>query len=284
MSFGPKGIKLKLTAATPTPFTTATLKAQMEEIGLNCSQLTESFLQQSITNVRSQMPNGLTQVFGGIQRFPPNYSRSASSAAATVFSSRDSGGDPPIGNWTPDSSAEGYSPNLEIIQYPDHFDWLYANRSTNGFTGVKDDPPPYGGNYSNADSIERLFVNVAVTASATLVKGIDSPAMQAAFTNIIQPLKDADLSNYDVTDSRTFFLVDNYNASTGVADAVGVLRVGWHLKITDYKRKSKDGGDTHPTSLTINSASVLYGDAGALCSNYNAVVKQFGLSDAPPCS
>jgi hypothetical protein len=104
-------------------------------------------------------------------------------------------------------------------------------------------------------------------------------------SNVISPLQDSQLENYDQSDSRVIFLVDNYNASTGYGDGVGVLFVAWRLQITDYHRKSKHGGDTHPTNLTINAGSVLYSDPNILCADYNSVLKQFGINPgtAPAC-
>jgi hypothetical protein len=193
-------------------------------------------------------------------------------------------------NWTINAEGDGYGPQLEVIQYPTHFDWLYDNRASNGFTGVKGDQPAISGNYPNAAAIQKLFVDTALAASATLVKGLDKDAMKAALTNVIAPLSDASLSNYTMPEqgkdrpSMVVFVVDNYDPKTKIADGLGVLYFNWSLSITDYKRKSKDGGDTHPTTLQVNAGSVLYDGPDTLCSNYNAVVTQFKLSNAPTCS
>jgi hypothetical protein len=160
-----------------------------------------------------------------------------------------------------------------------------SNNESNGFAGVVDNPPAYTGNYPNAAAIQNLFINVGVTASSTLVKGIDKDAMTATFSNAIQPLADANLKNYDQSGSRAIMLVENYNTTTGYADAVGVVSVNWRLQISDWQRKSKDGGDTHPTVLTVNARSVLYSDVNLLCQHYNAVLTQFGIDPqtAPSC-
>jgi hypothetical protein len=54
--------------------------------------------------------------------------------------------------------------------------------------------------------------------------------------------------------------------------------VQWHLQIQDYKRKSKDGGDTHHTRLEVHSWSVTYSDTTPMCNDYAAVCKQFAIS------
>ncbi len=285
----PSGIGVgQLVSATPTAFDAAALQTQLEAIGLSCAQINDQSLTQYIQEVTSQLPLGAVQAFA-IKQPPQNQQvsfattdpatpRALADAVPTLQTSS-------VGNWTISTTGDGYGPQLEVIQYPDHFNWLYDNRATNGFAGVIDNPPPYVGNYPNAEAIQNLFITVGVTASATLVKGIDQDAMKAALSNAIQPLANADLSDYNVSDSRVIFLVDNYNPSTKIADGVGVLFVSWTLTISDYKRKTKDGGDTHPTNLTIKAGSVLYSDPGPLCSDYHSVLVQFNIdpSTAPAC-
>jgi hypothetical protein len=291
MPFGPpSGIKAgNLSPATPTPFDATALKTQLQNIGLSCAQINEQNLNQYISQVNSQLPIGAVQSFA--IKAPSTNIGPATAAAQVGGMMALAAAVPPLedsatGNWTINAEGDGYGPQLEVIQYPDHFNWLYANRATNGFTGVIDNPPAYTGNYPNAEAIQNLFVNVGITASATLVKGIDQDAMRATLSNAIQPLADANLDDYNVSDSRTIFLVDNYNPSTQIADGLGVLFISWTLTISDYKRKTKDGGDTHPTSLTINAGSILYSDPSTLCADYNSVLKQFNIdpATAPTCS
>lgn len=287
----PSKIKVgSLNAATPSPFDTTALQSQLENIGLSCAQINQQNLTTYIATVTSQLQDGIIQSFaikapqqdlGSYNAKPvvPGMLRALTQAVTPLA-------DAATGNWTISTTGDGYGPNLAVIQYPDHFNWLYDNRATNGFTGTIDNPPAYTGNYSNAQAIQDLFISVGTTASATLVKGLDKDAMKATLSNAIQPLANANLSDYNVTDSRTIFLVENYDPSTQVADAIGVLYVAWTLTISDYKRKSKDGGDTHPTSLTIKSGSVLYSDPATLCNDYNSVLKQFNIDpqSAPSCA
>jgi len=290
MPFGPgKKFQIGLNSSTPSPFTTDTLKTQLNAVGLNCNQLTPQFLQGSIDAVNSQLPKGAVQSFGIMApHSSPSVANTTSSmvrmcsvastanpAAATLVQAADA-------NWEPGTQAEGFNTQLAIIAYEDHFMWLYNNRGTTGFTGVVDSPATTSGNYPNAEAIQNLFVQVCLTASATVVKGLDQSTMQAILTNVIQPLANESLSNFNQTDSRTIMLVENYNEQTGEADGVGVLWVEWTLTIDDYKRKSKDGGDTHKTSLTVKSGSVTYQNPDQLCADYRSVCTQFKIQ-AQPC-
>ena len=289
MSFGPpKGVEVGgLTAATPTPFDVETLKTQLVNIGLDCAELNKENLQSYIDQVDSQLDEGSVQSMG---IFQPDQNHAAvlasipdvTSLAAAVPSLKSVA----TGNWTIDNSAEGFSSNLEVIQYPTHFKWLADNKATNGFTGKTVTPPTKTGNFKNADAIKKLFVDVGLTASSSLVKGLDKPTMKSVLSNVISPLKDSDLNNYNVTDSRVIFLVDNYDPTTKRADGVGVLHLGWTLIITDWKRKTKDGGDTHPVVLSFSASSVLYDNPKNLCADYNAVLDHFGInkSTAPSCT
>jgi hypothetical protein len=292
MPFPPRtGVKIGLIKATPTPLDADALRTQLNGVGLNCAKITDDSLNASIDKVTSQWSTN-----SNINRNGPITSygiKQPSKNSAVALSSRIGGmrllaeAVPPLdyyatGNWTLDASGDGYGPQLEVIQYPDHFNWLYANRANNGFTGVVDNPPPYTGYYSNADAIETMFVNVGITASATLVKGLDQDAMKAVLSNAIKPMENADLSNYDQPGSLTVFLVDNYNETTKVADGLGVLFIIWRLTIDDYKKSSED--PTHYTTLTIQSGSVLYSDPKYLCGDYNKVLTQFGITGAPACS
>ena len=279
--FSPMSINIDLKADTPSQFDTDALRKQLETMGMACGQLTTENLESYIQQVNDKIPSGSVQSYG--IKAPPedlsaNSEETAKSAVPSLVTAAKA-------NWTISTSGDGYGPNLEIIQYPDHFNCLYENRDLNGFTGTIDNPPPYTGNYPNAEAIQKLFINVCTTASATVVKDVDQDSMRATLTNVIQPLANANLSNYNVSGSRAIFLVDNYNQSTKVADALGVLFVNWNLAIRDYKRKSKDGGDTHPVSLTVRAGSVLYDDPKKLCADYNWVLATFKIdrSTVPSC-
>ncbi|MTJ81252.1 MAG: hypothetical protein F8N37_09565 [Telmatospirillum sp.] len=285
MPIGPgKKFPINLKSTTPSALTPDVLKVQLNAVGLNCNQLTPQFLNTCITNVSSQLPTGAVQSFHILA--PVNSPTVAAlTGAPRVMLAVASTNNPQAqtlaqvadANWEPGTQAQGLNTYLAIIVYEDHFKWLYNNRGTTGFTGVIDTPTPTEGDYPNADAIQKLFVQVCLSASATVVKGLDQTTMQAILTNVIQPLQNENLSNFDQSDSRVIMLVENYNPSTGYADGVGVLEVKWRLQIQDYKRKSKDGGDTHHTILTVQSWSVLYSDTTPMCNDYAAVCKQFNI-------
>ncbi len=296
----PAGVPMGLTEATPSKLDADTLTAQLENIGLSCAQINTQNLQSYITEVESQLPAGNVESFsitapGGTiaaESLPPNVdfvdnvsTLMAEAPVDALESSVAPAQTAAVGNWTENDAAEGWSANLFVIQVADHFNWLMTQASSNGFQGVVDNPAAYTGNYPNAEAIQKLFVNVGLTASSTVVQGIDKDTMSAVFSNAIQPLADADLSTYNQGGSRAIMLVENYNQSTGYADAIGVVSVDWTLKITDWKRKTKDGGDTHPTVLNVSARSALYSDVKLLCNHYFAVLTQFGINPttAPTC-
>lgn len=282
MPFGPpKGIKVSLAQTTPSQFTPQVLKGQLQNVGLSCQQLTDANLAGYVANVDSQLPNGRVQSFGILAKSSDLNVAPGTTLMALAGSNNSSLVQAASANWEPGTQAEGFNNYLEVIAYPDHFKWLLAGAAQNQFSGVYQAPQTTSGNYPNAQAIQDLFVNVCTTASSTLINGLDQTTMKALLTNVIQPLSDAQLSDYNNAASRTIMLVENYDVSTGIADAIGVLYVGWTLAITDYKRKSKDGGDTHPTTLTVESWSVTYTDSPFLCRDYNAVCGQFNLSPMP---
>jgi hypothetical protein len=292
MPFPPhRAFPVKLKSTTPSAFDAEALKTQLANVGLSCAQLTTEALNGYIANVNSQLPRGAVQSWGiKAPRTSPTFAAKyahlkvdESEGIRTQAALTSKMEDAATANWEPDSTAQGYNTQLFVIAFPDHFNWLYDNRGSNQFTGVKVVPAAATGYYPNAQAIQNLFVQMCLAGSSTLVKGLDQSTMQAALSNIISPLNDASLSNYDVSDSRDVLLVDDYDPNTGYAAGVGVLYIGWHLKIQDYKRKTKDGGDTHDTYLQINCASVLYTDVAPLCRDYNAVVQQFGISNPSPC-
>jgi hypothetical protein len=296
----PPQILLSLTRADPTKLDATALKAQLATVGLDCSEITEDALNSYISDVESQIEDGGVQSYAILA---PQGSVSAGSVAASVaarraqYTAAASTGAPVSssagaltlleevanGDWTEDERAQGWSPNLEVIQFKDHFDWLMSNSGSSGFPGITENPDPVSGNFPNSEAIKKLFVDTATTASATVVKGISQDTMTSVFSNIIQPLTDDNIKDYDKSDSRTVMLVENYNSSTRYCDGVGVVTVDWDLQISDYKRKSKHGGDTHSTYLGISARSVLYTDVVLLCNHYQSVVDHFQLSNPPTC-
>jgi len=228
-----KRFPVALISATPTKITVEKLKSQLTDIGLTCKDSHESKLQAYIDDVRSQLPQGVVQTYSILQPATQALLKSMPRVSGLVGDYVQSS----IGDWEPDNSGLGYATELEYIQYSTHFDWLKANRPS--FTGVVDNPSDYTGRYDSIDAVKSLFVQVGTTASATLIKGLNKDSIESVRSNAISPLNDTNAKNYDVSDSRVIFLVDNYNPSTSEADGVGILTIEWHLVIKDYKQKKK---------------------------------------------
>lgn len=272
--------KMNLVKMTPTQFTSTNLQEQLGNVGLDCDQITAKSLDAQVKSVKNIIPDGEVQA---MSVYSPNAhpKEIAANAAADDSSVRKNLNKVADGHWDLASddhvNFSKYEQALHSITHKEYFDWLVANDP--GFVGSATGPTEYKGNYSNADAIQKLFEENSVAASATVVKGIDKASMLATMTNAIAPLTDAALKeNYDQTNSRFVTLVENYNYDTKEFDAVGAVQIDWHLVITDYKRKDKDGGDTHPTDLTISARSALYNDWDSIKDDYNKLAKQFSLA------
>ncbi|MBF0145337.1 MAG: hypothetical protein HQL84_05670 [Magnetococcales bacterium] len=278
----PEGFKLSLTKATPSPFNHDTLKGQLESIGLNCSELTQSTLQTYVDQVHSQIPDGEVQSFAILAPANDQEIMSLVMPGMALLQTSSSASDMvqvATGDWTADNFADNYGPELQVIQNPDHFKWLYDNSGTTKFTGQYGNPIIKTGYYKTADAIKELFIDSAVAASSALVTGLNKESIQAVMTSVVNPMVNSDLSNYVLENkSRVILLVQmNGDLYTGI----GVLTIDYSLYVHDYKRKSKDGGDTHDTKLNMSARAVLYTDPNVLCGNYHAVLKQFNLPDTP---
>lgn len=284
----PSGIKVgKLNAKSPTQFTTTSLKTQLEAVGLSCSELTDAYLQSSINTVGDQIYEGKIQTFGIMA---PASSNSTSNATASLRLELPNDTihlkNAATGNWEPDAYGDGFGTDLSVIAYESHFDWLYDNRGKNGFTGTKAQQLHEVKNLQNADAIQNLFVQICTQASSTVVTGLDKSSMEATLHNVIQPLDNAQLKNYDQSDSRVIYLLKDYDPQTHIAQGLGVLYVRWTLKINDYKRKTKDGGDTHHTDLTVDAGSVQYDNPKILCRDFYEVADHFkvDVKSSDPCT
>lgn len=262
-----KRIPIILRPCDPTTLTVDSLKNQLTSVGLTCPQAEESKLSGYIDEVKTRLPRGSIQSFQIFKKSSDaNDQELATKLAATgsqlVESSK--------GNWEPDSTAIGYGPQLEYIQYKDHFDWLKSNRPT--FTGVESEPYVNTGKFLTISAIKNLFVSVGTTASAALVKGLDKTSIESILSNAISPLPET-TKNLDQSSSRVIFLVEDYDPVTKEAAAIGVLTISWHLVIKNYKKKKK--APKHNTTLTINAWSVLYSDINFMEADFNAALSHF---------
>jgi len=256
-----KKMKINLTKTAPTELTVENLQKQLNNIGLSCKLASKLNLKEYITTVKSELPEGAIQTFGingpakstdGSLCFKSEFD----AVNRTYLGLEESA----VGNWKPDASGIGYSDSLEYIQFSSHFDYLMKNRPS--FTGVKLDQPAYKKKYNTVDGIKSLFVKVGKNASASLIKGLDKDSIEAVLSNAIAPLAKSQVKDYDESDNRVIFLVDNYNPSTQEADGIGVLTINWRLQIKDYKEKKKNL--KHDTNLKIHVRSVVYSSLAAL--------------------
>lgn len=235
-----KTFKINLNPAEPTDLTPEGLEKQLHAIGLTCQYTKPPMLKQFIQEVLSAVPDGAVQTYQILKPAMKGETKLTGLVGDWAESS--------VGNWEPDSTAIGYAADLEYLIYPEHFDWLAANRP--GFTGNKDEEK-FVRRYDSVDAIKDAFVGLALTASSALVKGLNKDSIKSVFSNVISPLNDAGARNYDKTDSRVIFLVENYDPTTKEANAIGVLAIDWHLLIVDYKEKKK--AVMHDTTLTVNA-------------------------------
>lgn len=266
-----KKISIDLLEENPSIITPENMKSQLTNIGLTCKDTSLESLQQAITDVESQYAPGTTESYGILRPKKSsdgkNYYKSEFDYSPAPFLGLE-----PVSNasWKPSDTGVGYTSQLEYIQFPEHFDYLLRNKPD--FAGHQAPPITYSGKYDTIESVKNLFINNAINASSVVVKGLDKPTMTATLHNIIDPLTE-DVHDYDVTDNRVIFLLDNYNPDKKECDGIGVLTVNWHLTIKDYKEK-KDG-KKHDTELTISARAVVYDDINILMADYQFVKSHF---------
>ncbi|MCA9421884.1 MAG: hypothetical protein KC592_12760 [Nitrospira sp.] len=257
-----KTIKIDLNRATPTELTPDVLQKQLNNIGLTCKYTDKKMLTKFISEVEATIPDGLIQTYQILKPAEKGEARLKGLVGEWAESS--------VGNWEPDSTALGYAADLEYLIYPQHFDWLRANRPS--FTGTGDHEN-FKKRYDSVDSIKDAFTNLALTASSALIKGLNKDSIKSVFSNAISPLNDASARDYNKKDSRVVFLVENYDPKKKEADAIGVLAVDWHLIIKDYKEKKE--ALKHDTTLTVDARAVLYSDLNVMNADLAAAKAHF---------
>jgi len=224
----------------PSRLTAERLQTQLKNIGLACPDTDVPILANDIVDVQKLIPDPANGVEAwGI--FQNSSSRRTPSVGAelTQFKSVIGMVATAVGNWVPDASAGGYATQLEFMQFPTHFAWLKANRSQNGFVGQGPTGVKQSGNGATVDAIKAAFVQIGINVSSVLVTGLNQRAFEAALSNAIAPMNDANAVNYDNADSTVMFLVDGYDDQGG-ATGIGCVTVEWHLQITDYLQKPKN--------------------------------------------
>jgi hypothetical protein len=174
------------------------------------------------------------------------------------------------GDWGPSDTALGYTYELGMINT--WFSDLMANFSGFNTIGHVAAQEQETNNLTNTEAISNLFVRLAILASGEIVTGVNESTMSAALSNIIRPTVDSTKPDYNENGNRIIYIVFNYNPATRGADGVGFIYFWWNLKITDYKNKSKNGGDSHTTTVTMNAQSAVYSDINVLLTQYKWVM------------
>jgi hypothetical protein len=256
-----KTFKLELKPAEPTVLTPELMQKQLRRIGLTCEYTKPEMLAQFIAEVEATIPEGVVETYSILKPAKPGEERIEGMQGDWTQSS--------TGNWEPDSTGLGYAADLEYIVYPEHFDWLKGNRPQ--FVG-SEDKENFSRRYDTVAAVKQAFVDLALTASSALVKGLNKPSIESVFSNVISPLDDAGARNYDKSDSRVVFLVESYDPSKKEADAVGALLVDWHLVIKDYKDKKEL---KHDATLDVTARAVLYGDINDMKADLDAAKAHF---------
>jgi hypothetical protein len=273
-------IALSRPADGPTRLTASSLQAQLNSIGLKCPDTDVPILANDIAQVQVQIPdpaNGV-EAWGIYQRSSSNRTPLALAKSLGQFKTATGLVGTAVGNWVPDASGGGYATQLEFMQFPTHFEWLKNNRSTT-FIGQGPRTVSQIGANATVDAIKATFVQIGISVSSVLVTGLNQRAFEAALSNAIAPMNDANAPNYDNADSTVLFLVDGYDGQ-GAANGIGCVTVDWHLQITDYLQKPKNapGAGTHDWALTLSAWSFLYTDPDHFNADYVAVQSAFKTS------
>lgn len=277
-AFPIKKMKLKLKKTEPSRLEVEELKKQLNDMGLRCKDTSIESLTLYKAQVMQSLPSTKMQA---CQIAKPKNGFSEAAFRAGELGETDA---PYIdgalqlenvatGEWTWDVSAGGYQKQLETIQVPVHFDYLKKNRPT--FSGLTAEEK-VNRQLTSVDAIKGLFIKTAETASSTLGKPLNKDSVEAFFKNVISTLNDSDVkTDYERSDSSVLFLVLNYNEEMESCNGIGVINVSWNIKIKNYQRKSKNGGDYHDTTIDVFCRGVFYSDPDALDGDYNAVKSAF---------
>lgn len=249
-------IPIKLKADTPSRVTPEELKAELNSIGLYCSETRVENLRRYIDETVKQFPDGGIQGFGMFEYDRPKQEELLEKG----YTSRDIWDIAvPLNdihnNWQPYDIAP-YMAQLSDVGYPEHFDYLMKHYM--GFSGVKSGDSDEGEG-TTADAIKNQFVKIATDISSVLIKDLNKYQMEATFKKIIKPV-DPGSSDYDSgVNNRCIFLVDGYDGTE--CRAIGVLNVEYHLIIKNYKEK-KSAKTNYSLDVTIRTA--LYTDTDEL--------------------
>jgi len=259
-------ISIDLTPDTPTPLTPEVLGKELNNIGLSCKYTHPRVLKGLMADVESQLPDGTLESFKLLRPTDDPSQRLEGFVDDYKISSQ--------GNWSIKDTK--YDTTLEYIQLPQHFDWL-KKTYPGSFTGICEVTPPDNLKATTVDAIKKFFVDTLTMASSVVLKGINKDTLKSMLVNVINELP-ADIKNYDQTDSRTIFLVDNYNPKTKKADAIGVVGINWTLKIHDYK-ESSNTPILHDTTLSVSARGIMYADLDQMDTDFKNAKAHFDNAD-----
>ena len=274
-SFPTKKMKIKLKQATPSQLTVQRLQEQLNGIGLGCKHTSQENLTKYKKEVLEMLDSTRLQACG-ISK-PSNRFSEAAFLAGHLGNSDEPYIDGALklenaatGEWEFDISAAGYQLWLSSVQVPAHFDYLQKNRpSFSGQTVGKEKKE----DLTSVDAIKNLFVETASAASDTFGKKINKVSVEAFYSNALSEVSEG--KDYDQWDSRILFLTLDHDPVKGECSGVAVINLSWHIYIKNYKRKDKDGGNYHSTSISVTSRGVFYSDPDVLEGDYNAVKAAF---------
>lgn len=269
-----KRVKIDLQKSTPSELTVEALKKQLDNLGLSCAHTDPERLKRYKEEVEKSFQDGLNQSFGITK---PALSTDGSRHYQSLYGDA---GAPYFGleeasksDWSPEATAQGYATELSTVAYPRNFTYLVENKP--GFGGNKSSERIEQNKFDTVEAIKQLFITVAIEASASLVKGLDKTTLNSIFSNAIAPINEGNVKDYNVTDSRVIFLVENYDPITKTAAGIGVLGIDWHLTIKDYLEKKKS--PLHDTMLKVSTRSVLYDNVDTLAGDVAFIKSHFGL-------
>ncbi len=239
-------ISIALDRDTPTKLTVELLQKQLAAMGHNCSQTNLNELEVQKQEVLQGLARTTTQAFGitppggagaalmphGSWKIPAAAPQSApvdGSYAALLMEA------PAVGK-----NALGFAQRLAYICDREHFDYLVSKKQEFRFDGKSIEILGKKEKYSSAQAIKVMFKNAMLGMSSIITGGIDRDSLEAAVTNVISPMTDANAVDYKKEDSLMMYLVDNYNETTGECDGLGVVTAKWKLLIENYKEKKSD--------------------------------------------
>ena len=277
-AFPTKKMKLKLKKAEPSRLKVEVLKKQLNDLGLRCEDTSIESLTLYKSQVMQSLPSTKMQV---CQIAKPKNGFSEAAFRTGKLGESDA---PYIeealqlenaatGEWIWDVTAAGYQMELTSIQVPAHFDYLMKNRPY--FAGLTAEEK-VNKQLTSVDAIKGLFIQTAETASSTLGKSLNKDSVEAFYSNVISNLNESDVkSDYERSDSRILFMTLNYNEEAEMCDGIGVINVSWNIKIKNYQRKTKNGGDYHDTTIDVFCRGAFYSDPAVLEGDYDAVKSAF---------